>query len=104
VTHHIGPDIDADRDLLTADLQAARVVQTIYEVTGIGPTADGHNGEGDVYYTDGDIKISVLVTGCNQRAESVAVLDNPPLVAMKNLAWDAIAKSILSAAMPSAKK
>jgi len=104
VTHHIGPDIDADRDLLTADLQAARVVQTIYEVTGIGPTADGHNGEGDVYYTDGDIKISVLVTGCSQRAESVAVLDNPPLVAMKNLAWDAIAKSILSAAMPSAKK
>ncbi len=39
VTHHIAPDIDAERDLLTADLKNARVVQTIYEVTGIGPTA-----------------------------------------------------------------
>jgi hypothetical protein len=104
VTHHIGPDIDAERDLLTADLKTARAVQTIYEVTGIGPTADGHNGEGDIYYTDGDIKISVLVAGCNTRAESVAVLDNPPLVAIKNLAWDTIAKTILSEAIPSAKK
>jgi hypothetical protein len=104
VTHHIGPDIDAERDLLTADLKAAHVVQTIYEVTGIGPTVAGHNGEGDVYYTDGEIKISVLVTGCNTRSEAVAVLDNPPLVAMKNLAWDAIAKNLLSATMPDAKK
>jgi hypothetical protein len=103
VTHHIGPDIDAERDLLTADLKAARVVQTIYEVTGIGPTVDGRNGEGDRYYTDGDIKISVLVEGCNQRAGNVAVLENPPLVAIKNLAWDTIAKAILSEAVPSSK-
>jgi LssY-like putative type I secretion system component LssY len=101
VTHHIGPDIDAERDLLTADLKAARVVQTIYEVTGIGPTVDGRNGEGDRYYTDGDIKISVLVAGCDQRTENVAVLENPPLVAIKNLAWDTIAKTILSEAIPS---
>jgi LssY C-terminus len=100
VTHHIGPDIDADRDLLTADLRAAKVVSTIYEITGIGPTVNGRNGEGDAYYTDGDIKISVLVDGCNQRAASVAVLDNPPLVAAKNLAWDTIARTILSAAIP----
>jgi hypothetical protein len=79
VTHHIGPDVDADRDLLTADLRAAKVVKTIYEVTGVGPTVDGHNGEGDPYYTDGDVKISVLVEGCNQRSEAVSVLDNPRL-------------------------
>jgi hypothetical protein len=79
------------------------VVRTIYEVTGIGPNVDGHNGEGDIYYTDGDIKISVLVAGCNQRTQSVAMLDNPPLVAMKNLAWDKIAKAILSQALPGAK-
>ena len=36
VTHHIRPDIDAERDLLTADLERAHVVQTVYEVTGIG--------------------------------------------------------------------
>jgi hypothetical protein len=104
VTHHIRPDIDAERDALTSDLKTAKVVQTIYEVAGIGPTVDGHNGEGDPYYTDGEIKISVLVAGCNQHASAVAVLDNPPLVAMKNLAWDTIAKTLLAATTPSPKK
>jgi hypothetical protein len=104
VTHHIAPDIDAERDLLTADLRAAKVVTTIYEIAGIGPTLNGRNGEGDLYYTDGDIKISVLVSGCDQRASAVAVLDNPPLVALKNLAWDTIAKNILSATMPTPEK
>ncbi len=100
VTHHIAPDVDADRDLLTADIKTAKAVETIYEVTGIGPTVDGRNGEGDPYYTDGEIKISALVAGCNQKSESVAVLRNPPLVTMKNIAWDAIAKTILAATMP----
>jgi hypothetical protein len=104
VTHHIAPDIDAERDLLTDDLKRAHVVQTVYEVTGIGPTVNGRNGGGDRYYTDGDIKISVLVTGCNKHAASVAVLENPPLVAMKNLAWDTIAKTIISATMPATRK
>jgi hypothetical protein len=98
VTHHIAPDVDADRDLLTTDLRSAKVVLTIYEVSGIGPTIDGHNGEGDLYYTDGDIKVSVLVAGCDQRSESVAVLDNPPLVDIKNLAWAAVARNLLGAA------
>ena len=100
VTHHIAPDIDTERDLLTADLRQAHVVPTIYEVTGIGPTVDGRNGGGDRYFTDGDIKISVLVKGCNEHAATVAVLENPPLVAMKNLAWDAIARTVMSAAAP----
>ena len=104
VTHHIAPDIDADRDLLTDDLKAAKVVVTIYDVTGIGPTFNGRNGEGDLYYTDGDVKISVLVSGCDQRTQSVTVLDNPPLIALKNLAWGAIAKTVLSTAMPGPKK
>lgn len=104
VTHHISPDIDTERDLLTADLRQAHVVRTIYEVTGIGPTANGRNGGGDPYYTDGDIKISVLVQGCNQHAATVTVLDNPPLVAMKNLAWDTIARALISVSAPTAKK
>jgi hypothetical protein len=104
VTHHIAPDIDTERDLLTADLKDARVVQTIYEVTGIGPTLNGRNGEGDRYYTDGDIAISVLVSGCKQTVATVSILDNPPLVTMKNLAWDTIAKIITSAAAPTARQ
>jgi len=103
VTHHIAPDIDADRDLLTADLKTAKVVETIYEVTGVGPTVAGHNGEGDPYYSDGEIKISVLVAGCNRQTETVALLGNPPLVTIKNMAWDTIAKTILAATTPNPK-
>jgi hypothetical protein len=92
ITHHIAPDIDAERDLLTADLVAAKVVTTIYEVTGIGPTLLGRNGAGDLYYTDGEAKISVLVEGCGQRSETVTELGNPPLVALKNEAWSVMEK------------
>jgi hypothetical protein len=98
ITHHIGPDIDAERDLLTADLAAANVVTNIYQVTGIGPTLDGRNGGGDRYYTDGEIKISVLVEGCTRRTATTAVVANPPLVEMKNLAWSAVTKILLPAA------
>jgi LssY C-terminus len=95
ITHHIAPDIDADRDLLTADLKSAHVVTSIYEITGVGPTLAGRNGGGDPYNTDGEIEISVLVDGCNQRSEKVAVLENPPIVEMKNRAWAAVAKLLL---------
>jgi len=91
VTHHIAPDIDAERDQLTDDLKIAKVVEAIYEVSGIGPTLSGRNGEGDRYYTDGEIKISRLVAGCNVKAASTVELNNPPLVNMKNVAWKAIA-------------
>jgi LssY C-terminus len=100
ITHHIGPDIDAERNLLIDDLKTAKVVTTIYEVTGIGPTLDGRNGEGDPYYTDGEIKIAVLVEGCDQRSAKVAVLDNPPLVDFKNEAWSVLSKILVPAAPP----
>ena len=37
------------------------MVQTTYNVSGVGPTLFGRNGEGDRYFTDGDIQICVLV-------------------------------------------
>jgi hypothetical protein len=100
VTHQIAPDIDAERNALTAHLTAAKVVEAIYEVTGIGSTDKGYNGEGDVYYTDGNVKISVLFEGCNQRAEAAAIRGDPPSVAIKNLDWDEVAKVILLATAP----
>ena len=69
ITHHIAPDIDAERDLLTADLEGAKVVVSTYEVSGIGPTLNGRNGGGDSYYTDGEIKFSVLVEGCGRTGD-----------------------------------
>jgi hypothetical protein len=91
VTHHIAPDIDAERDHLTEDIKTAKVVEAIYEVSGIGPTLIGRNGEGDQYHTDGEVKISRLVAGCNSKTESVVELDNPPMTILKNFAWKAAA-------------
>src|SRR5215510_2482310 len=91
VTHHIAPDIDAERDGLTTDLKNFKVVEAIYEVSGIGPTFTGRNGEGDRYFTDGEVKISRLVTGCDRKAETAIELKNPPLVNLKNETWKALA-------------
>jgi hypothetical protein len=104
ITHHIAPDIDSERDLLTDDLKAAKVVTAIYEVAGIGPTWDGRNGEGDRYFTDGEIKISVLVQGCNQRSATVSQLANPPFIDLKNDVWSAAARLLLPETPASAAK
>ena len=95
ITHHIGRDIDAERDMLIADLTAAQAVVSLYEVTGIGPTFDGRNGGGDLYYTDGEIKIAVLVDGCAQRAATATVFADPPLVQLKNCAWSTVESILL---------
>ena len=68
ITHHISPDIDAERDLLSDDLKDTKVVESTYEVSGVGPTINAHNGGGDSYFTDGEIKFSVLADGCSERA------------------------------------
>ena len=96
VTHHIAPDIDAERDGLTDDLKTAKVVVAIYEVSGIGPTLKGRNGEGDPYYTDGEIEISRLVSGCNTKTATTVELSNPPIVKIKNMAWKTIANLLQS--------
>ena len=89
VTHHIAPDIDAERDGLINDLRAVKTVLAIYEVTGVGPTLNGRNGEGDRYYTDGEIKIA-RCSRARMISATAIVLDNPPLVKLKNEAWQPI--------------
>lgn len=60
ITHHVAPDVDAERDALIADLKQAGVVPETYQVTGIGLTLFARNGEGDRYYTDGEVTIGIL--------------------------------------------
>jgi LssY C-terminus len=60
ITHHIAPDIDAERDQLMADLDQAGQLAGRYEWPGIGATEDGRNAGGDRYYTDGMIMVGVL--------------------------------------------
>ncbi len=60
ITHHIAPDIDAERDALIAGLAKAGQLEGQYDWPGVGPTQDGRNAEGDRYETDGLMLIGVL--------------------------------------------
>ncbi|WP_425523729.1 LssY C-terminal domain-containing protein [Rhizobium setariae] len=60
VTHHIGPDVDAERNLMIGNLLEAGQLSTTYEIAGIGATKTGRNGGGDPYFTDGKALIGVL--------------------------------------------
>jgi hypothetical protein len=87
VTHHIAPDIDAERDLLSSDLADAGKVEQTYETSGVGPTLNGRNAGGDRYFTDGEIRFSRLTPGCQTQAAPPARLPNPPAVQAKNRLW-----------------
>ena len=100
VTHHIAADIDAERDFLIEALMDAKVVEAVYEVTGIGPTLDGVNGGGDPYHTDGEIKISRLVEGCGKRIDKAVELTNPPVIDLKNAIWQNAVEALLSRQAP----
>jgi hypothetical protein len=60
ITHHIAPDIDAERNGLVADLEQARMLDAFYRMAGAGATSNGRNGEGDRYFTDGEITVAVI--------------------------------------------
>jgi hypothetical protein len=94
ITHHIGPDIDAERKLLAGDLEAAGMVDAKYQVTGVGPTMDGHNGGGDLYYTDGEVWMLRLVEACRKRTDPVVVLPSPPATEFKDQIWHGIADAL----------
>lgn len=94
ITHHIGPDLDAERALLAADLESARMVDAKYQVTGIGPTVAGRNGGGDLYYTDGEIWVLRLVEACKPREGPATTIPSPPAVEIKDQIWHAVADTI----------
>jgi hypothetical protein len=94
VTHHINADLDAERALLAADLEAAGMVEAKYQVTGIGPTIAGRNGEGDPYYTDGEIWVLRLVEACRKREGPAVTIPSPPATELKDQIWRAIAKAV----------
>jgi hypothetical protein len=90
ITHHTGPDIDAERDLIIADLTKAGMLTTTYEVSGVGPTLLAFNGGGDRYYTDGEIGFGVLTIGAVPQAAPPTQLPSPALVQFKDTLWGAI--------------
>lgn len=91
ITHHIAPDVDAERQLIETDLQAAGMIEARYTVTGVGPTLLGRNGEGDPYYTDGEVWVLRLVEGCIRRTAPPVVLEGPAVAEFKDNIWKTIA-------------
>jgi len=62
ITHHIAPDLDAERDKIMWDLRNAGQIAGVAYAAGIGKTVRGRNGGGDLYYTDGRMAVAILLT------------------------------------------
>lgn len=99
ITHHISADIDSERDTLIQDLKSAGQLVEIYQVTGIGPTIDGRNGEGDWYFTDGELTVGVIAKENAVQTKAPETLVNPAAVRMKNKAWSLIKNILLQPAV-----
>ena len=53
VTHHIGPDIDAERDRIVSELAAADWAASTKDIPDFHTERAGRNGGGDPWHTDG---------------------------------------------------
>ena len=87
ITHHIAPDIDAERDTLMRDLEAAGQLTALYFVTGVGPTVNGRNGGNDRYFTDGELAVGVLAPEGVSARHLPEMPPSPTPVVIKNQFW-----------------
>jgi hypothetical protein len=94
ITHHIGADLDAEREGLATDIENAGMATAKYQVTGVGLSLTGRNGGGDLYYTDGEVWILRLVPDCQKQSDPVTNLPSPPATELKDQIWHAIAGSL----------
>ena len=60
ITHHIGPDVDAERDRITSEIEPAGWAQDVYYRDGFHKDMRGKNGGGDPWHTDGRLGVAVL--------------------------------------------
>jgi hypothetical protein len=61
ITHHIGPDLDAERDRLIAGLRQSGAAEQVLWLDGF-QQLQGRNGGGDPWHTDGRLEVAVLGT------------------------------------------
>ncbi len=84
VTHCIAPDIDTERDSLVEGLIKSGRVEKYYQVSGIGPAISRKNGNGDLYYTDGEMSVAVLAPKTARAVSAAVKLSSPPIIETKN--------------------
>ncbi|GAU84324.1 LssY C-terminal domain-containing protein [Bosea sp. BIWAKO-01] len=87
VTHRIAPAVDEERNRLVEGLNSARMVVSIDQMKGIGPTLTGRNAEGDPYYSDGEIWIARLVMAGSEAAKPAEITAPPSLIQLKDAAF-----------------
>lgn len=87
ITHHIAPDVDAERNQLISDLRETGRLTEVYQVTGVGATWKGRNGGGDWYYTDGEVTVAVIAPAAEKQDGPPTHAENPPAVRAKNHFW-----------------
>ncbi|MGE9009952.1 LssY C-terminal domain-containing protein [Leptospira interrogans] len=94
VTHKIAPNIDEERNRLIEGLDNARTVRSISQMKGVGPTLSGRNGEGDPYYTDGEIWVATLIAAGQKTPAPAKPLAIPALIQVKDrmFAWSSFLK------------
>jgi hypothetical protein len=61
ITHHIAPDVDAERDKIIADLRRAGQLRQVVWLDQFHQVLRGYNGGGDPYDTDGRLAVGVIV-------------------------------------------
>lgn len=66
VTHHIGPDVDTERDRIAAELARAGCVRGTRWIDGFQRPPEGRNGGGDPWRTDGRLAV-VRLGACAAR-------------------------------------
>jgi hypothetical protein len=76
------------------DLRQAEMVQTLFQISGTGPTLFGRNGEGDPYYTDGEIDVAGLVVDGVKRTKPPEILPPPPLISLKDRVWHGVSNAV----------
>lgn len=60
ITHRTGPDVDAERDYLMAQLNATGELVEVYSKPDFHKRHKGKNGGGNAWITDGALKIGVI--------------------------------------------
>ncbi|HTY43327.1 MAG TPA: LssY C-terminal domain-containing protein [Thermoanaerobaculia bacterium] len=61
VTHHIGPDVDAERDRILSEIKDAGRASDVSFDDGFHEVLEGKNGGGDPWHTDGRLGVASLV-------------------------------------------
>ena len=75
ITHHISPNVDAERDKLLADLQKGSALASIDWIADFQPNLEGHNGGGDPWRTDARLGLGVLTAVATSRTQAKNTAD-----------------------------